>query len=59
MSKKSKKVCMALNYIDYSLILAITECIAISAFASLVGISTSIASLVVELNTFEIKCISK
>ena len=50
---------MALNYIDYSLILAITECIAVSAFASLVGISTSIASLVVELNIFEIKCISK
>ena len=59
MSKKSKKVCMALNYFDYSLILAITECIAISAFASLVGISTSIASLAVELNVCEIKCISK
>ena len=50
---------MALNYFDYSLILAITECIAISAFASLVGISTSIASLAVELNACEIKCISK
>ena len=40
MSKKHKKVCTNLNYIENLLILdsAITECIFISAFASFVGI---------------------
>ena len=39
MSKGHKKFCAILNYIEYSLILAsaITECVSISAFASLVG----------------------
>ena len=40
MSKKHKKVCTTLNYIEHILVLAstITECISISAFASLIGI---------------------
>ena len=40
MSKKHKKVCAALNYIENFLILAatVTGCISIPAFASLVGI---------------------
>ena len=40
MSKKHKKVCRVLNYIDHSLtvISSITGCVSISAFASLVGI---------------------
>ena len=39
MSRKHKKVCTTLNYIEHSLILAstITGCISISAFASLIG----------------------
>ena len=40
MSKKHKKVCTALNYVENLLILAsvVTECVSVSAFASLVGI---------------------
>ena len=40
MSKKYKKVCRILNYIDHSLIVIsiITGCVFISAFASFVGI---------------------
>ena len=39
-SKKHKKLCTTLNYIEHFLILAftITRCILISAFASLIGI---------------------
>ena len=39
MSKKHKKVCRVLNYIDHLLseIYAITRCVPISAFASLDG----------------------
>ena len=42
MSKKHKKVCTTLNYIEHFLILASPniECILISAFASLLGIPT-------------------
>ena len=42
MSKKHKKVCRVLNYIDHSLIVisTITECVPISTFASLVASST-------------------
>ena len=38
--KKRKKVCATLNYIEHVLILisTVTECVSISAFASLVGI---------------------
>ena len=46
MSKKHKKVCTTLNYIEHFLILGstITGCVSISAFASLVGIPIGITS---------------
>ena len=46
MSRKHKKVFTTLNYTEHYLILAsaITGCISISSFASLVGIPTGIAS---------------
>ena len=58
---KHKNVCATLNYIEHLLILAsaVTVSVSISAFASLVGISTSIASSAVGLKilaiTVEIK----
>ena len=56
MSKKHKKVCTALNYIEYLLILAstVTGCVSISTFASLVGIPIGLASSVVGLKIFAI-----
>ena len=47
MSKKQKKVCGVLNNIYHSLnvISIITECVSISAFASLLGICIGIAIL--------------
>ena len=46
MSKKHKKVCTTLNYIEHFLILGstITGCVSISAFASLIGIPIGITS---------------
>ena len=46
MSKKHKTVCITLNYIEHFLILAsaITGCISISDFTSLIGIPTGITS---------------
>ena len=51
MSKKHKKVCTTLNYIEHFLILAstITGCISISAFASLIGILIGITSSAIGL----------
>ena len=51
MSKKYKKVCTTLNYIEHFLILAstITGCISITAFASLIGIPIGITSSVIGL----------
>ena len=51
MSKKHKKVCVTLNYIEHFLILAstITGCISISAFSSLIGIPIGITSSAVGL----------
>ena len=48
-SKKLKKVCRVLPYIEHLLILAstVTGCVSISAFAPLVGIPIGIASLAV------------
>ena len=45
-SKKHKKTCTTLNYLEHLLILASTVawCVSISHFASLVGIPVSIAS---------------
>ena len=53
MSKKHKKVCTTLNYIEHFLILGstITGCVSISAFASLVGIPIGITSSETELKT--------
>ena len=46
MSRKHKKVFTTLNYTEHCLILAsaITGCISISSFASLVGIPTGITN---------------
>ena len=46
MSRKHKKLCTTLNYVEQFLILAftITGCILISAFASVLGISIRITS---------------
>ena len=61
MSKKHKKVCTTLNYIEHFLILGstITGCVSISAFASLVGIPVGITSSAIGLTicaiTTEIK----
>ena len=53
MSRKHKKVCTTLNYIEYVLILAstIAGCISISAFASLIGIPIGITSSAIGLKT--------
>ena len=54
MSKKHKKVCTILTYIEHFLILGSTTtgCISISAFASLVGISIGVTSSVIRLKNF-------
>ena len=51
MSRKHKKVCTTLIYIEHFFILAstITGCISISAFASLVGIAIGITSSAIGL----------
>ena len=51
MSKKHKKVCTTLNYIEHFLILpsTITGCISISAFSSFIGIHIGITSSVIGL----------
>ena len=48
MSKKHKKVCATLNYMKHFLILgsAITGCVFISAFSSLVGFPVGIISAI-------------
>ena len=50
-SKKHKKVCRVLNYIDHLLIATsiITGCVSISAIASLVGIPIEITSSAIGL----------
>ena len=51
MSNKYKKVCITLNYIELFFILpsAVTGCISISAFSSLLGIPIGITSSAIEL----------
>ena len=51
MSKKHKKVCTTLNYIEHFFILAstITGCVSISAFSSLIGIPIGIKSSAIGL----------
>ena len=60
-SKKYKKVCTTLNYIQHSLILisTITGCIFISAFASLVGIPIAITNSAVGLTSCVLTAASK
>ena len=56
MSKKHKKVCTALNYIEHFLILSstITGCISISDFASFICIQIGITSSATGLKIFAI-----
>ena len=56
MSKKDKKVCTTLNYIEHFLILASTIAgyILISTFASLIGIPIGIASSAIGLKIYAI-----
>ena len=51
MNKKHKKVYMVLNYIEqvFILVSAVTVCVSISAFGSLVVIRVDVASYSVEL----------
>ena len=51
MSKKYKKICTSLNYIEHFLILisTITVCIWISSFTSLVGIPIGVTSSAIGL----------
>ena len=56
MSKKHKKVCATLNYIEHFLVLAstITGYISISAFASLLCISIEITSSAIRLKIYAV-----
>ena len=56
MSKKHKKICTAFTYIEHLLILtsAVTGCVSISAFTSLVGIVICIRSSAVGLKIYVI-----
>ena len=56
MSRKHKKACTTLNYIEQSLILVskTTGCISISAFASLFGFPMGIMSSAIWLKTYVI-----
>ena len=56
MSDKHKKFCITLNYFEHFLILvfAVTGCISISAFASLLGIPSGITSSVIGLKIWSI-----
>ena len=56
MSKKNKKVCTTVYYIEHFLILVSTMrgCISISAFTSLIGIPIEITSPAIGLNFFAI-----
>ena len=51
MSKKHKKICTTLNYIEHCFILAsrITRCVSVFAFASLIDIPIGITSSVIGL----------
>ena len=55
MSKKHKKVCRVLNYIEYLLILVstVTGCVSISALISLVGIPIGIMSSTIGLKLLQ------
>ena len=48
-SRKHKKVCTTLNYIEHFLAFTITGCISYSAFASLLDIPIGITNSAIEL----------
>ena len=52
LSNKNKRVCTTLNYIEHflKLVFAVTVCVSISAFVSLVDISKGIMSSIIGLN---------
>lgn len=52
MSKKCKKVCTSLSYVELVLASVITGCVSISAFASLIGIPIDIESFAVRLKIY-------
>lgn len=54
MSKKHKKVCTSLSYVELVLASVITGCVSISAFASLIGIPIDIESFAVRLKIYGI-----
>ena len=56
MSEKYKKTCKYLNYVEHLLILVltVTGCVSISAFASLVVIPVGVSSSVVEIKIYAI-----
>ena len=56
MRKVHKKVCKILNYVEHLLILicAVTGCVSVSVFVSLVGISLRITSPAVEWKIYVI-----
>ena len=58
MSKKHKKVCATLNYIEDFLILAstITGCVSTFDFASLIGIPIGITSSAIGLINLSVNC---
>lgn len=60
-SKKQKTVCLTLNYIEFLLYAALanTGCVAIFAFASLIGILIDITSSAVALKIFVITARTK
>ena len=61
MSKKHKKICRVLIYIEYILVLisTVTRCVFIADFASLVGISVGIASSAIGLKICGITAVIK
>ena len=56
MSRKHKKVCTTLTYIEYFLLLAsaVTRCMPVFAFAFLLGIAIGITSSAIRLKTFAV-----
>ena len=60
-SKKHKKVCTNLNYIEHFLILGstITGCVSIFGFASLLGITIGITSSAISLEICAITAVIK
>ena len=50
MSEKLKQVSRTLNYLEHLLVSVVNNCVSVSVFASLVGVSVGIASSAVEIN---------